>query len=327
MRLIPLIILGLCLNLPSGNAQSWSNPDRTEYRQDRNTPDDGRLGELTKAIQELLDKGERERLADPWFLKDLRDLVNRYHRPWSRTLLTDDFSARGTRPQAPWKIVNGEFRVDWRYGLRALVLPSRRSAASQPQAPSNQNQQGDAVQQLFGALLNQALKGAQQENSANNSDNDRRSAGVGRDGIAEIAAPKALSNAFAITIGVTARPLSGSDGTRFSVGVYQGQNGAGYRVVALADGNEQQTRVRLLRINSRGGRSVIDEVVADFRLDPELPTILKWTRTPSGEMGVQVGEKQIMRTVDRGFKDPFDGFLLRVGSGDLALRHIRIDGI
>ena len=43
-------------------------------------------------------------------------------------------------------------------------------------------------------------------------------------------------------------------------------------------------------------------------------------------MEVTIGDKSLIKVADRGFRDPFDGFLLRIGSGDMALRKIRIDG-
>ncbi|MBT5496556.1 MAG: hypothetical protein HOK54_12495 [Alphaproteobacteria bacterium] len=220
MRLVVFISLGLAFAVGNAQAQSWNNPDRPDYQQSPDTGNDTRLGELTKAMNKLLDKGERERLADPWFLKDLRELVSQYHRPWSRTLLSDDFSARGTQPQAPWRVTRGEFRIDWRHGLRAVALPAHRQRQADTGTTSQQNhQQGDAVQQLFGALLNQALKGAQR---SDNRSSERR-APEQSDGAAEITAPMAISNAFSITTALTARPLSGADLTRFALGVYQGK--------------------------------------------------------------------------------------------------------
>ncbi len=320
MRIFPIVAIAAFLIPAAAAAQSWSNPDRTNYREKPRAEEDTRLRNLTKSLNELLDKGEQQRLADPWFLKDLRDLVNQYHRPWSRMLLSDDFSARGPEPQAPWRVLRGEFRVDWRYGLRSLVVPARRQAA-----PSSSNEQqgaqGDAVQQLFGALLNQALRGAQQGGQEQSGNTGGRNSGA-----SEIAAPVKISNALAIETEVTAQPLSGNERTRFSLGVYQGHDGAGYRVIFVRRDANSQARIRLLCMNGRGGAATIDEVDGDFRFDPERPTRVTWTRTTSGEMEVTIGEKSLIKVADRGFRDPFDGFLLRNGSGDMALRKIRING-
>ena len=305
-------------------AQSWNNPDRPQYRDDRRdaAAEEARLRELTDALDKLLEKGVRERLADPWFLKDLRDLVGKYHRPWSVVLLRDDFSGRGTAPQAPWRTVSGEFRVDWRYGLRSLALPQQRRAESTRTEGTQQSRQGDAVQQLFGALLNQALKGAQQDTESASGPTQRRSDGE----LAEIVAPIKISNAFSITAEVTLRPLRGAARNRIALGVYQGQSRAGYRLIVSSDGARTESRLRLLRVNGRGGASIVDQVDLKYRFDAETPTALVWTRTQAGEMQIAIEGEQVLQVTDRGFRDPFDGFLLRNRSGDMALRRIRIDG-
>tara|TARA_E500000331_G_scaffold142805_1_gene139259 strand:+ start:277 stop:657 length:381 start_codon:yes stop_codon:yes gene_type:complete len=126
---------------------------------------------------------------------------------------------------------------------------------------------------------------------------------------------------------LTARPFSETDLTRFALGVYQGKNGAGYRLVIASREAENHSKLRLLRVNGRGGASIVDDVESDFRLDTEKPVRLTWTRARSGEMHVSIDDKPMIRAVDRGFRDLFDGFLLRVGSGSLAMRRIRIDGV
>lgn len=326
MRRLTAICLAWALWATGAQAQTWSNPNESPaYGSPPSgapATDDTRIQEFTKALQDLLDKGERERLADPWFLKDLRDLANKYHRPWTRLLLSDDFSARGTAPQAPWRIASGEFRVNWRYGLRSLAVPPRRQASST--ANAGQNQQGDAVQQLFGALLNQALKGARQDERQAPSQ-DAATADTGQP--AEILAPLAISNAFSVEIDVTARPLAGTETTRFALGVYQGQKQAGYRLIARSDGAAGPLSLRLIRVNGRGGAAIIEQADAQIRLDPERPVRLVWTRAPSGDMQVAVEGQPVLRIVDRGFRDPFDGFLIRNRSGDIAVRRIRIDGV
>lgn len=326
MRLIFGICIGFSLWVTGATGQTWSDPNNQSRTPGYDRPkDDGRLDELTKSLNTLLDKGERERLADPWFLKELRELVARYHQPWSRTLLSDDFSARGTKPKQPWRIVSGEYRVDWRYGLRSIVRPTERSAAAAQPDTSSQNQQGDAVQQLFGALLNQALKGAQ--NRDQNTSGNKTASQVDQRASAEIQAAFPLSNSFSITGDLTVRPFDGADGARFGLGVYQGQKGAGYRLILANNASKGETRLRLIRVNGRGGVSVIDQVQVKFSFDPEDPTPLTWTRGTNGDMTVSIQGQAILQTSDRAFKDPFDGFFIRNRRGDIALRRIQIDGI
>ena len=100
----------------------------------------------------------------------------------------------------------------------------------------------------------------------------RSNSGGRNSGASEIAAPVKIFNALAIETEVTARPLSGNERTRFSLGVYQGQNGAGYRVIFVRRDANSQARIRLLRLNGRGGAVIIDEADGHFRFDPERPT-------------------------------------------------------
>ena len=90
---------------------------------------------------------------------------------------------------------------------------------------------------------------------------------------------------------------------------------------------ENRSKLRLLRVNSRGGASIVDGVESDFRFDPEKPVRLIWTIARSGKMHVSIDGKPMIRKVDRGFRDAFNGFLLPADNGDLALRRIRIDGV
>ena len=63
-----------------------------------------RLQALIKELKSQLDRGERERLIDPWFLRDLRGTLRNYEWPWSKRLLADDFSGRGPAPDPPWRV-------------------------------------------------------------------------------------------------------------------------------------------------------------------------------------------------------------------------------
>ena len=76
MRRLTAICLAWALWATGAQAQTWSNPNESPAYgsppSGAGAKDDTRIQEFTKALQDLLDKGERERLADPWFLKDLR---------------------------------------------------------------------------------------------------------------------------------------------------------------------------------------------------------------------------------------------------------------
>ena len=82
----------------------------------------GDINQLIDEINTLVERGERERLADPWFLHDLRTVIDKYDYPWRERILYEDFSGPDTLPGSPWEVPAGEFRIDWRYGLRSVVI-------------------------------------------------------------------------------------------------------------------------------------------------------------------------------------------------------------
>ncbi len=75
---------------------------------------------LVNELRAELDRAEKDRLADPWFLRDLRQILDRYDLPWQVRILHDDFSGQGPGPDAPWRVTAGEFLIDWRHGLRTV---------------------------------------------------------------------------------------------------------------------------------------------------------------------------------------------------------------
>ncbi len=301
------------------------------YERGGSQNEETRLRALTQSLQKMLDKGERERLADPWFLKDLRDLVDRYHRPWSRMLLSDDFSARNRRLRKPWNIVAGEFRLDWRHGLRSVVYPRRHRYSQEREnretnAPTTRSG-SDPVQQLLGALMNQALQGGRRSETGTAEDERHRKRRRGPRA-ALIQAPIAISNAFAMELEVTSRALEGAAATRFAIHLYQGEEArAGYRLVFSLGGDGSKPAMRLLRGNPWGGTAMMDFAKSPIRLDPDRPSRIIWTRGLDSKMEVSIDGARMIKVIDRGFNDPFDGLAIVNREGDIAIRRIRIDGI
>jgi len=278
----------------------------------------GSEGELRKLLDELavqLDRAEKERLADPWFLRDLRDIVAKYDNPWRVKLLYDDFSARGPAPAPPWQVTAGEVLVDWRHGLRSVV--EQKAAQAQPQSQAQQGEKGkDPTAALIGTILQQALGGGQQGGAQQ----QQQQAGPG---YAAVIAPVPISNAFAIDMELSSRPVSAATASRFELGPYQGQDAAaGYRL-AYTPGSQPQ--LALLRISSRGN-STLESSDAALNLQDGQPHRLRWTRAPGGVMEVSVDGQGLMRVRDQSFKDAFTGFALINAGGDYALRKISIDG-
>jgi hypothetical protein len=289
-----LVLLATAAPAPQAFAQSDS-------------PDEAQLQVLVKELNSEFERGERERLIDPWFLRDLRQLLSRYDNPWNSMIFEDDFSSRSSRPGEPWQVVAGEMLVDWRYGMRSLVrapAPSEEPAQSEPQSP---------LRQIFGALLGET--GNEQQG---------QQAPAAEENVAAAVAAMTITNAFAIRLELTSRPVQGVDAPRFEFGPYQGEGAAaGYRL-ALQPGISPS--MELVSVSSRGTVSTIEMHDEELKLDDSNVHVVEWTRDRKGRMVVRVDGAQIMDVVDRRFSDSFDGFSFANRGGDVALRSIRIDG-
>jgi hypothetical protein len=290
-------------------AQSWAPPDQQIAQ--AGEPDKALIDEL----RTLIERGEKERLANPWYLKDLRALVDRYDWPWRVRILSEDFSARGPQPPAPWQVTAGEYLIDWRHGLRSVIEPP-------PQAQTGTTTQKqsteEAVGALLGTLLQQSLGGQQTDTQAGTQ--------ATNPGYAAVKAPVAISNAFAIELELTSRALPGLVDGRFEFGPYQGaQATAGYRLVYTANPSQGTPGWELIRLSSRG-TSTLELHDQPLKLADQQVHTLVWTRDKAGAMAVSLDGQELFQVTDRSFRDPFDGFALINSGGDYALRRITIDG-
>ncbi len=140
-RLALCLVAAGSLAVAPATAQNWRSPDERPGAQSG--------GDTTRALidelRQLIERGEKERLADPWYLRDLSALADRYDWPWRARILSEDFSDRGPRPPPPWQVTAGEFLIDWRFGMRAVVEPPRRTT---PSRRSQSQDQGSSMQNL-----------------------------------------------------------------------------------------------------------------------------------------------------------------------------------
>ncbi len=140
MKHLRSVIACLAFAALAVGATIWSGPVAAQTDAAAGDP---QLRTLLKELNEQLDRGERERLIDPWYLRDLRKVLGRYENPWDKRLFSDDFSGRGPLPAPPWKITAGEFLIDWRYGLRSVI------EAPAPAPVQERKSYHDTVMQLF----------------------------------------------------------------------------------------------------------------------------------------------------------------------------------
>ncbi len=283
----------------------------------QSAPADGdqQLEKLIKDLRDELKRGERDRLIDPWYLRDLRKVLRSYENPWGKRLFSDNFSGRGPQPDPPWQVTTGEFLIDWRYGLRTVVEPPPARQQQQTQSSGK-----DQVTQLFGQLLQQALQGQQGGQGAEQPP-------PSDPGFAAAIAPVKVTNAFALRVELTSRMVQASAEPRFEFGPYQGANAsAGYRLAYSPGATGRTPSLELLRLSSRGGTATIELYDKPLKLEDGKAHVIEWTRNSGGHMVVRVDGAEVMNVVDRSFRDAFDGVALVNSGGDYALRSITIDG-
>ncbi len=267
----------------------------------------GSLEDLVAELRRLTREAEEARAADPRFLRDLKDLADRFHRPWPRELLFDDFRDGDYRRDPQWTVQGGVFRADPR---RGLLLDTPAPAAAAPPPDRGEEGQGDPGAELAMALLGSLM-------DRNRDDRGEKAAPPARREQEEglIHTRVAVPNAYALQ----ARLAVAEAGGALEFGVFQGRpGGPGYRL-ALAPGDGGS--VELLRVGSRG-TAVVERARADVRGEVEL----QWTRGEDGRMRVELDGKALIDTVDRGFRDPFIGLQVRQQGGRYWLREVTLLG-
>ncbi len=70
----------------------------------------GDTQELVEALRALINEADRGRAADPLFLRDLRDLADRFDNPWHARILFDDFRDGDYTRDPAWRVVSGSAR-------------------------------------------------------------------------------------------------------------------------------------------------------------------------------------------------------------------------
>jgi hypothetical protein len=268
--------------------------------------EDEKLEQLLEELDALIDKGEKQNLADPWFLQELEALSSRYGEVWPVVLFDHRFDSKGSLPKAPWEVRQGQMKMDWSRGLRSRVEVA-------PTAQAGSKSDKEVVGEIIGGLLGQALgsKGGQTATADPTTP-------------ALALAPVAVSNAFQLQAEVTARAMPGDDTGGLELGVYQGSN-AGYRLL-LTPKAEAGAVVKLLAVSSRGtSRLVASGEAAELPAD-DLPFTLTLSRRPDGAMTAALGEQQLFAANDQSFKTGFDGVLIANRAGDYAVKWMTVRG-
>ncbi len=274
---------------------------------------------LVDELRALTEEADRNRAADPRFLRDLRGLARRYDYPWRVRLISDDFGDGDYTANPAWAAAAGQFTVAWGGGLATEVRPRTVTAPMPAEEPRRRRDLSgeDVAIALFGEILRDRSGSSRQSRQPAPPPEPQKVLDP-----AEIFLPRPITNAFAIRAVVTGRPgddLAGQGG--LEIGVYRGaERNAGYRL-AYTPGKG----LALLGVN-QWGSSVIDATRTDIALLDGKDHVIEWTRTDDGHMVVRLDGAEILARTDRGWRDPFDGFHLINRGGDYLLRSLTVDG-
>ena len=292
-----LLVLFVALPLPIGLARAQS-------------PEDARALELVDRLKEVIQRAERNRV-DGATVNQLKDLVRRYDWPWRTKLLNEDFSDGDFTANPPWNVSRGEFRVIRGAGLRTFVGAD--SMARPTPSERERGGGGSAIEGILGGIL----RGVLEPGPASQGSQFR-----GALATAEISTPVALGNAFAVRVRLLARERN-PENSRVEFGLYRGsERDWGYR---LAYSPGSRPALEIVR-SSPGRTAVVERYDGATGLEDGRAHQVELRRDRDGAMQVLVDGKELVRTVDKGLNDFFDGFTIVNGGGDYDFERIEIYG-
>ena len=264
-----------------------------------------RTQELVDQLKDMIRGAEQDRRSNPTTTKQLRDLVRRYDWPWRVSLLYDDFRDGDYTYNPRWAVNQGEFWVARGAGLRSnfdsLDPTTRRTTDRRSDSPTFE-------------ILGQILLGGRER------DVSPTQASLKSEG--EIFTRVGISNAFASKVQLNLRSYTDRN-NRLEFGPFQGDDrSSGYR---LAYDSGRTPTLSLLRVGpNRSG--VIQLIDRGIGLEDGNNHTIEWRRDNDGEMVVLIDDKEVIRTVDRAYDDPFDGFNIVNKGGEFEIKQVSIFG-
>jgi peptidoglycan hydrolase-like protein with peptidoglycan-binding domain len=260
--------------------------------------------EVLDQLKAITEKGARKRMANSEFLSELNRLIKSYGWPWRELLLQDGFEDGNYTVNPAWVVASGDFWIDKRFQLRSVM-----KVPSQKQVESSEKDQ-DSTARIIGAILGEIMK-EQQSKSETTPEPSQ----------AEIYTTIPITNAF--SIGLELSISAGVGSSKIEFGTYRGEEREeGYRMVYFSGGSPFIEMTRLMY----GGSSVIHVSETVPVLEYGDIHFIQWRRYEDGDMIVLIDGKQILSTVDRGFRKGFEGFTLINHSGDYTIPSIVIHG-
>lgn len=294
------------LAVPFAGAQAQSTENRYSAWAPPGTVNDARLDSMLKELNALISEAEKARAADGVFLRDLKALSARYQNPTAQRLLFDDFADGDFQRNPAWSVTSGEYWVEKGYGLRSKVTDAAASA------PAAANGGQISKEQLAISVLGALLQGANKNAPAAQ---PQPTATVNKPSMIETRAR--IPNAFSATVELSSWKADGV----FEIGITQGLDNAGYRVVYAAG---QNARLELVKITSRGRATVGSKSLST--LEDQKVHSLRWTRSGDGTMSVSVDEKAVLNASDVSFRDPFEALQFSSQGADVIVKSVQLTG-
>jgi hypothetical protein len=259
-----------------------------------------RTQELVDHLKEVIRGAEQDRRSNLSVVRQLKDLVRRYDRPWGVSLLFDDFRDGNYTRDPRWRVTQGDFSVVRGTGLRSYF-----DAPAGTYRTSDRRSDSPAFDILSEILIGKREPDVEAPVSATSQ--------------AEIFTSVGISNAFALKLQLSLRDRN----TRVEFGPFQGEaREYGYRLAYVSG---RAPSLSLLRVGP--SRSAVIEMVDQaIVLDDGSPHTIEWRRSNDGEMVILLDSKEVIRTVDRAYDDPFDGFTIINKGGEFDVRQISIFG-
>jgi len=270
-----------------------------------------RLQSLVDEIRSLADEAERTRAADTEFIRDLRGLARRYDWPWRTEILGENFR-RGTLPGS-WVIDSGRFRVDPGNGLRTTAAAEAPAAAAEEAPERRDGGDADAALAILDSVLGRLTEGGGRETR------EEAAPAPAETTLSALHVPSPVTNAFALEMVIAAEPPEGT----MEFGPYQGTDrDLGY-VLAYAPGTDRP--IELLRVSGRGS-AIIDSYRQPLEAADGREHRILWTRDQQGQMTVSFDGEELIRVIDRGFADPFDGLVIVNRGGTFIIAEVGLHG-
>lgn len=312
-RLMAILMTGgVLLSLPTQAQQSrystWSDPNASSQ-----SAGSAQTANMINELRALVKEAEKARAADPNFLKDLQGLANRYDNVPSLSFsLKDDFLDGDYTKNPAWTVASGRFWVEKGYGLRSFV---EAGSTSQTNNHSPSNDRKISNEELVIGILGAVLGGTQKSTTQNQQSGQRQNSSNTAFG-AEIFAPSRIYNAFDMKVDLS----SWKTGGKVELGPYQdGARQTGYRLVYHSG---QSPTLRLER-RYKNSTEVLASVY-QLSLEDQKIHKVRWMRDRYGKMTVDLDDKRLFSVSDTGFRDDFQGFVLKNAQGDFIMSKIEV---